>query len=385
MVMTKQLPQLGRKIAGNARRHFVWAGFVLAFITGSMWAASQVTSLDIGGGASNAAAASSSQTASGYGFSTSFDGLSATAINQKLTAIKATGATWLRYDLSWDSVQAGGPSSYDWSESDAITTAAEAHGLKVLMIIDFVPAWAREADCTDSKMCGPAEASTYGRFAAAAVSRYKPMGVEDWEIWNEPNISYRFHPAADPQLYVAMLKSAYVDIKAVDPNATVIAASTAPSASDGADYTPSDFLRAMYADGADGYFDAISTHPYTYPETPDESNPADAWGQLATMHSIMVNHGDGDKQIWITEFGAPTDGPNVPGDHVSEAIQAQIVTQAIDDFHQMSWSGPFFWYDYQDDGTSTDDSQNFFGLVRANGSFKPSYYAFERAVAKYSK
>jgi exo-beta-1,3-glucanase (GH17 family) len=136
----------------------------------------------------------------------------------------------------------------------------------------------------------------------------------------------------------------------------------------------------MYNAGAGGYFDAISAHPYTYPVTPAQSAPTDAWGQLVGMHNTMAAHGDGNKQIWITEFGAPTNGPNIAGDHVSEAVQAQIATEAVTLFRKWNWSGPFFWYDYQDDGTSTADSQNFFGLVRADGSFKPAYYAYKAAI-----
>lgn len=332
----------------------------------------------------SASTTSNASEASGYGFSTSLSGLTSDQLNQRLVGMKATGATWVRYDLSWDAVQHFSSDSYDWSDSDAVTKAAEAHGFKVLMIIDFVPSWARVPGC-DSKMCAPADPATYGQFAAAAAARYAPYGVNDFEIWNEPNISFRFHPESNPGEYVSMLKAAYTDIKHVDPSSVVIAGSTAPSATDGPDYSPADFLNAMYNAGAGGYFDAISAHPYTYPITPSESAPTDAWGQLTTMHNTMVAHGDGSKQIWITEFGAPTDGPNISGDHVSEAVQAQIATEAISIFHKWNWSGPFFWYDFQDDGTSTSDSQNFFGLVRANGTFKPAYYAFEQAVAANSK
>jgi beta-xylosidase len=372
--------KIGRRIA--------WALFVSSFVIGGLWVAAQATSQDLTSfmpHGSSAIASSSADQATGYGFSTSLSGLSSTELNQRLTAMKATGATWIRYDLSWDAVQSTSSASYDWSDSDAVTKAAEAHGFKVLMIVDFVPAWAREAGCSSSKMCPPADPDTYGAFAAAVASRYAPYGVQDYEIWNEPNISFRFHPAANPAEYVAMLKASYTDIKKVDPSSVVIAGSTAPSATDASDYSPSDFLNAMYNDGAEGYFDAISAHPYTYPITPSESAPTDAWGQLTTMHSTMAAHGDGSKQIWITEFGAPTDGPDIAGDHVSEAVQAQIATEAIDIFHKWSWSGPFFWYDFQDDGTSISDSQNFFGLVRADGSYKPAYYAFEKAVAANSK
>jgi len=359
-------------------RRIAWAAFVTAFVVGGLWMAAQATNQDLPGlgGAKPVA----TNAASGYGFSTDLSNLNSDQLNAKLDGIKATGASWVRFDLSWDQVQAKGPASYDWSAPDAQVKAAELHGLKTVLDIDFTPTWARGA-CTNSKMCGPADPHAYGAFAAAVAAHYKPYGVEDYEIWNEPNISYRFHPDANPQLYTAMLKSAYTNIKHEDPNALVIAASTAPSATDGASYGPADWLNAMYGAGAQGSFDAISAHPYTYPVTPAQSNPADAWGQLQTMHQIMAAHGDGAKQIWITEFGAPTNGPNIAGDHVSEAVQAQTVTEAISIFHSYPWSGPLFWYDYQDAGSGTWNSENFYGLVRADGSFKPAYYAWKQAIA----
>ncbi len=314
-----------------------------------------------------------------YGFSTSLDSLSPTALATKLEAMKATGANWVRFDVSWDTVQSAGPKSYDWSAYDAVYAAIQAQGMTPVGVIDFTPSWARESRCTDSKMCPPASAAAYGQFAAAAAARYAPYGAHDWEIWNEPNISYRFHPAASPAIYVPMLKAAYTDIKAVQPNDTVISGGPAPSETDSTNYSPVDWIKALYADGAKGYFDAVAAHPYTYPYSPADNLP-DAWGQMTTMHQTMADNGDGSKRIWVTEFGAPTNGPNQANDHVTEAQQAEILSDAIRIFKGYSWSGPFMWYDYQDSGTSTWDSENFYGLVRANGTHKPSYDAWVDAI-----
>lgn len=317
---------------------------------------------------------------SGYGISDSFASLSPAQLDARMGAIRAAGATWVRYDLNWSAVQQQGPTSYDWSISDRVTKAAEAHDLHVMMILDLTPPWQRVSGCDQGERCAPQSANAFGVFAGAAAKRYKSWGVHTWEVWNEPNISYRFGPATDPGKYVAMLQASYPVIKRADPSAVVVGASTAPAASEGGDLRPLDFLRQMYADGAQGYFDAISVHPYTYPLTPAQSSPDDAWGQMSTMHQLMADNGDGDKKIWITEFGAPTDGPNVARDHVTEAMQAQTVTEAAAIFKQFDWSGPLFWYGYQDAGTSRVNSENFYGLVRANGTKKPSYDAFIRAT-----
>jgi polysaccharide biosynthesis protein PslG len=331
-------------------------------------------------GRTTGVATSTKEAAAGYGIAASFEHLSPAQLDLQMAAIQATGSTWVRYDLSWNAVQPHRGASYNWTGADRVTASAHRHGLKVILAVGLTPADQRVAGCRSGERCAPADPAAYAAFMDAAVRHYSPLGVKHWEIWNEPNIAYRFGPATNPAAYTAMLKASYIAIKRVDPQATVIGASTAPAASRNGDLTPYDFLKAMYDQGAHGYFDAISSHPYTYPITPSQSTPADAWGQLTRMHELMREHGDGDKKIWITEFGTPTNGPNLPGEYVSEAAQAQIVTEAIELFGQMPWSGPFLWYEFQDSGTSAATSENFYGLIRADGSRKPAYDAFVTAI-----
>jgi polysaccharide biosynthesis protein PslG len=106
----------------------------------------------------------------------------------------------------------------------------------------------------------------------------------------------------------------------------------------------------------------------------------------------MTANGDAHKQIWATEYGAPTGGPgpiatiangyNIEGspDHVDETLQAKIAADSVAAARKLPWLGPLFWYSYLDEGTSANDVENFFGLLRANGSRKPAYDAFSQAV-----
>jgi hypothetical protein len=319
--------------------------------------------------------------ASGYGYATSLIDLSGSALDQRMADMKATGVTWVRFDVSWKVVQPTAGGGYDWSSYDAMAQSARAHGLKVLMIIDFVPDWAAAKGCnTATDLCAPANPIQYAQFAGAVAKHFKSDGVSDFEIWNEPNITFRFEPAANPALYTRMLRDSYASIKRVDSKDVVLTAGLSPSETDGSDYSPTDYLKDLYADGAHGWFDAVSAHPYTYPADPTQSQSDDAWGEMVAEHAMMVAHGDGNKQIWITEFGAPTNGPDSTK-YVSESEQAQIATDSVNLFKSYSWAGPMFWYNYTDTGTSTSDNENFFGLVRADGSQKPAYAAFEQAIS----
>ena len=45
-------------------------------------------------------------------------------------------------------------------------------------------------------------------------------------------------------------------------------------------------------------------------------------------------------------------------------------------FSSYAWAGPMCWFRYDDKGTDPSDQSNFFGLLRFDGSRKPSYSTF---------
>jgi hypothetical protein len=221
------------------------------------------------------------------------------------------------------------------------------------------------------------------------VQRFAAAGVHDWEIWNEQNMKSSWLPSADPVAYTKLLESAYPAIHAADSRAVVIAGGLAPSATGDGNMAPITFLSDMYASGARAYFDAVAVHPYSFPVLPSYYVSWNAWSQMTatspSIRSVMTSNGDGQKKIWMTEFGAPTGGPGnnsatdnyIVGnpDHVSESIQSAILTQAVALQSQDLWAGPIFLYTYKDNGSHSASNENFFGLLRADGTKKPAYDA----------
>ena len=294
----------------------------------------------------------------------------ATSMNRDLDAMAAAGARWLRVDIYWASVQAAGPDSYDWSGPDRLIKAASARGIKVLAFIGFAPPWARPAG---SDQYHAPDAGKYAAFAAKTAAHYAPMGVHAYEVWNEPNIGF-WQPKPDPVAYTNLLKAAYPAIKAQDPASTVLIGGLSPADSSDDRIPPVDFLKAIYANGGKGYFDAVGHHPYCWPAIPGDQETWSAWYQMnqgaESLRSVMVANGDGDKKIWGTEFGAPTNGPS--GSFVSEAEQAKAITAGYAKWQTYDWAGPLFAYQARDRGTTTDTRENFFGLLRRDFSEKPA-------------
>ncbi|MFZ0229145.1 MAG: cellulase family glycosylhydrolase [Mycobacterium sp.] len=289
----------------------------------------------------------------------------------QLAAMKAIGITSLRIDANWESVQYGGPGTYDWTKLDQAVRLARAAGFSIDLIVDGCPPWAALPGTADDTSPQPASAAQFAGWAAAVAARFGPKGVGIFEIWNEPNSAASWPPAANPAAYTKILVASYAAIKKVDPSALVVSGGLAPETNDGEDISPIDFLKDMYADGAKGSFDALGFLAYCFPALPDTYEPWSAWSQMAqtspSIRSIMDSNGDAGKSIWITEFGAPTNGPGGVGDEA----QAAAVTQAIADVRAAKWIGALYLYTWQDQG----NNQDWYGLVTAGGAKKPAYAA----------
>ena len=304
-------------------------------------------------------------------------------LRRDLSDDRSAGARWIRLDINWAQIQMHGPNTYLWTYIDAAVRRAEADGMHVLGTITYTPTWARPASADAT--WGP-DPQLYARFAAAAVAHYSRLGVQDYEIWNEPNSRAFWTPRPSASAYTTLLRFAYVAIKSVDPAATVMTGGAAPAATDGIDYSPVSFLAQIYADGGHGFFDAVANHPYCWPAYPGAKKSWSAWYQMygtkRSLRSLMISHGDGAKKIWATEFGAPTNGPT--GTYVSKATQAKMVTRAYRLFASYRWAGPLFFYSSRDMGSSTQTQENFFGFLTRGFARKPSFTAYRRVSLSVS-
>jgi hypothetical protein len=217
------------------------------------------------------------------------------------------------------------------------------------------------------------------------VAHFAALGVHTYEVWNEPNLSGFWYPGPDPVRYTQMLRLAYPAIKAADPSAFVVSGGLAPYGSygsvDAQHQNPINFLQTMYANGAKSSMDAVGWHPYNYPYGVAYYNWS-AWSQMSATNpsarSVMSANGDSAKKIWATEFGEPT-GTNSRS--VSEAAQAQYVTDTYGALKNWSWAGPAFLYSFHDNGTNLTNVEDNFGVLHYDWSSKPAFGAYQLAAA----
>jgi hypothetical protein len=180
-----------------------------------------------------------------------------------------------------------------------------------------------------------------------------------------------------------LLKLAYGAIKKQNPRTVVVTGGLAQPSTSGGNMEARLFLQLLYGSGAAPYFDAVGDHPYTAPQLPLDTtwnNWAQMFSTSTSLRSIMSQNGDGNKKIWVTEYGAPTAGVNAWGTTVSEDRQAAMVTQSLALAASYTWTGPMFWYNYKDFcGPGSSDSECYYGMVRSDGTPKPAFSAFQSA------
>lgn len=233
----------------------------------------------------------------------------------ELDMLRADGLSVIRFDVSWRNMEPR-PGHYAYlSKLDAIVNASVARHITPIVTIIETPAWANGGR---DAWVPPDDPGQYGAFAAMLAKRYAGR-VDDWEIWNEPDIPLFWHPAPDVHAYARLLKAASAAIRAANPRATIVGGSVT--------FGNVGYLKALYADGVQGTFDVLSVHPYTLTHAPGDMS--DRYHSLSAilddMRSVMLANGDGATPVWVTELGWAVVGLNSVSPPQRVAYLAQSV------------------------------------------------------------
>jgi hypothetical protein len=299
----------------------------------------------------------------------------------QMNLMKKMGVHWIRVGLPWALVQpqSGDPAADDWTFVDRLYNFAGALGMQVDAIVDNPPPWAEASIPPIScDVQPPFDLTAYAAFAASVAQRYPASVMSAIELENAPNLTGLWRPP-DACAYTELMRQSYAAIKAANPNVTVLTGGFGAQNAirHGSQGIAGDvFIAELYAAGAKGTFDVMSWHPYSYPCTPSLSCPKNRpWYRTDAVRQTMVDYGDGDKPIWATEFGSPTNGKDGDG-HVDEATQSSIMLDAMHLWVQKTYTGPFFVFTLRDHGTNPNLKGDWFGLVSRNYRKKQAYYDY---------
>ncbi|MCL5959284.1 MAG: cellulase family glycosylhydrolase [Chloroflexi bacterium] len=310
---------------------------------------------------------------------------------------------WVKLGVSWQSVE-GQRGSFDWTSIDDAVSQAYGRGLKILIRVDESPSW---ASGTTAKNGPPLDDQDLANFMYVLAGRYRGR-VKAYEIWNEPNLDVEWggqYP--NPTKYGQMLRALYPRVKQADANAKVVTGGLSNTGEGNGTTVYGDlaYIKNLYASNlgnAKGYFDAIGSHPYGGPNSPEADPwkpppPTGTYFRRAWQHNQMANvHGGEDKEIWATEFGWLLDpavegkscdfGPHFNRFKLDAATQANYTVRAFQ-YAQANWPfmGPMILMnlDLSMDSFRSSGCEvvQFYSLLRPDGSPRPVYDAL-KAMAK---
>lgn len=226
---------------------------------------------------------------------------------RQAAAIAEAGFVWVRQSFYWAEIEPE-RGVFDFSRYDPIVAAVAAQPrLRLVAVLESTPSWARRREASGHFFAPPANAEHFAHFARKLAARYADQ-IDFYQIWDEPNLQARWG-GLDPQPaeYAALLAAAYPAIKGNDLNATVIAAGLAPTVEQGPrNISDLSYLRALYAYGANAYFDAAAGKPYGFNASPDDrtvdSNVLN-FSRLILLREVMLQNGEGHKALWGSHFG----------------------------------------------------------------------------------
>jgi hypothetical protein len=288
--------------------------------------------------------------------------------------IRADGFGAVRLLVEWPLIEPH-RRSYDWTMTDKLVHDAAARGLTILGVLTYAPAWAALTPQPGQVHPAPRDTAAWADFVSIAAQRYRGV-IKAWEVWNEPNVFASFAPAPDAARYADMLIRANTAIKEVDPTAQVLTGGTSPTIDGGGEIAPATFIAQLYLYGAGDSFDHVAMHPYSTPGLlSDQGGWYSSHNAIGAVSEVLTAHGQGNKQIWFTEFGAPTiaDG----GRGVTDARQAEILSDGITYLRSLKNAGPIFVFDYMDIETGSPNAEFNYGLRRSDFSPKPALAAVQ--------
>jgi hypothetical protein len=286
---------------------------------------------------------------------------------QNLEMIHTAGIRWIRTDIKWNGIE---PTQGAWrfDHIDRMMDQVDKQGLNILGILDYNVKWATPSYQHLNEWLG---------YVEKTVTRYKNR-IRYWQVWNEPNYQWD-KPDGDGAEYASLLVATYNKIKEIDPDITVLYAALG-----GTDEIRLDFIEKSFQAGADKCFDKFTVHPYRPLMTTMAQNVR-YLDYLDSVRDLLNKYDAGDKGIWISEIGLPTqEEPDKPEltEAIRETNQALFLQQTL--LLSLRFGiEKYFWYEFQSSEINPLDREHYFGLVRRELEPKPAYHAYSQLTKLY--
>lgn len=319
------------------------------------------------------------------------------------------GVRWVREQITWKDIEDTNSGTFVWGELDNIVNALYNQNIHIILS----PVGAPTAYAPNGGI--PSDTSKFGGFMYNLAQHYKGK-VDAYEIWNEENLSSEAGKPISFGLYAQLLKNGYNSVKAGDPYAIVIMGALTPTGVNDPNVAIDDvsYLNQLfkYNNGqVKQYYDVLGAHPGNNNNPPDTFPPdklgpgtgpsklpcvatGDCWQndksfyfrRIEQLHQVMVDNGQGDKQMWLTEFGwdsTKNSGLAAPAgyeyaDVIDEATQAKYIGQAYQIAQtNYPWMGVMaLWnlnFSLPTVTVNANDEKVGWSILHRDGTKRPSY------------
>ena len=284
----------------------------------------------------------------------------------QLDRFAALGVHLVRRDFLWADLEPSA-GTFDFSAEDAAVDDSRARGLTTIGILAYDTTWA----ASDGDVDTPPDPQKFAAFVEA-TARHFAGRVDTWEIWNEPNVGYRFwKPREDGAEYARLLAAAYPAVKRGNPSATVLLGGLFYHY-EGIVTDAITFLSDAFTSDPDlgRWFDVLALHPYAhYPPqaTPEQDDGREQpVGQMVARLRAELAYYGAPRPVWVTEYGWPVYGT------VDEAQQARFTVRGA--LEAMAAGAERVCVYTLDDGPNPTafPPEDAFGLYRHDGTPKPA-------------
>lgn len=270
---------------------------------------------------------------------------------EKMRWLLRAGARWDRFDFWWGVIEPK-PGVWNWQPADWLINFYAKHHIQMLPILCYQAAWMRQSPHTAQDF------AQFADFVYHVVARYKKQ-VHCWEIWNEPNIPTFWKPNPSAEHYTALLKAAYTAAHKADPRCVVVGAA--------ANEADINWLQAIGERGGLQFMDAVSIHPYSMSDGPEQMYLAQ---QIENVLRVLKAYGRPQLPIWITEMGWMSSMDDTQGIQRAATYLVQSYVIAIAEGVQH-----LFWFNEQD--WIENNKLQGWGLLSPDMRPKQTFFAYQ--------
>lgn len=295
------------------------------------------------------------------------------AYRKQLDKMQALGLKWVRVDLHWDRLEPT-PGQWQLNTLDRMTQVlAEKDMRSLLFMVGSAPfASSAPAGALNSDQYPPTSAQIFADSLGYLAARYP--SVNAWQVWNEQNIPPFWQPMEDPAGYSQLLEVSLSKIEQMSPNAQRVMGGMAYYSQ--MPLRGGLMLEALDEAGSIRGDRVVAYHPYSLMPEGDVAADNDFLVRGTVLNQRLRELGS--KSIWATEFGwSSYSGQEEWQPIIGEQGQADYLIKRIALMSAMDYDRIFLFNLSDLDARATLRDQKY-GLLRLDGSQKPSYDALRR-------